>query len=120
MKKITSEDERTKIRVYQREYDAKHESSRKYWFQRKYGVSLMERDNMIQNQDNTCKICKAQFDNTRNSKSWNRPCIDHNHTTGQVRAVLCNNCNNLLGYADENIETLQAAITYLQNYLIPV
>ena len=41
------------------------------------------------------------------------PSIDHDHTTGEVRGLLCNKCNCFIGLADENIDVLTSAIAYL-------
>jgi hypothetical protein len=40
--------------------------------------------------------------------------VDHCHSSGKVRGVLCNPCNNVLGTAKDNIDILKAAITYLE------
>jgi hypothetical protein len=47
-------------------------------------------------------------------KNSKRLGIDHDHTTGQVRGLLCDNCNPALGSFKDNIETLQKAIDYLK------
>ena len=39
--------------------------------------------------------------------------IDHNHTTGKVRGILCNGCNSSLGMLKENPEIINQAIAYL-------
>lgn len=62
---------------------------------------------MVREQDNLCGICKSVM---------SRPCIDHNHTTGEVRKLLCVPCNSLIGNAYEDIEILRSAIKYLQEY----
>jgi hypothetical protein len=41
--------------------------------------------------------------------------VDHCHSTGKVRGVLCNPCNTTLGHAKDNIAILEAAIEYLKN-----
>ena len=55
-----------------------------------------------------CNICNAEL----NKKS----CIDHNHITMQVRGVLCNNCNVIIGLAKEDKKILKNIIKYLKKY----
>jgi len=40
-------------------------------------------------------------------------CVDHDHSTSKIRGILCRKCNLLLGHAEDNIEVLKSAITYL-------
>ena len=70
----------------------------------KYGVSY---NDLFVQQGGTCKICQKKFDQL---------CIDHDHNTEQVRALLCHNCNVMLGHSLENISTLANAITYLNEH----
>jgi hypothetical protein len=55
---------------------------------------------------NSCQICGKK------RGSINLP-IDHCHTTGKIRGVLCNKCNFGLGYFDDSVEKLNMAIEYL-------
>lgn len=56
-----------------------------------------------------CAICREGI--TFDSKTH----VDHDHSTGRFRGMLCHYCNLLLGHAGDNSETLQAAIRYLEN-----
>lgn len=43
-------------------------------------------------------------------------CVDHDHKTGVVRALLCGHCNLMLGHAREDIGVLNSAISYLERH----
>jgi hypothetical protein len=57
-----------------------------------------------------CMICDAP------RKANKMLCIDHCHTTGRIRGVLCDDCNIALGKFKDNIETLKSAINYLEEH----
>lgn len=57
-----------------------------------------------------CGICGRK--NVDNPKKWH---ADHDHSTGEVRGVLCFKCNALLGHASDDIVVLGAAIAYLKS-----
>ena len=80
---------------------------------KKYGIKNMsyERyEEMLEQQNHSCKICEVH-----ESKIKRKLAVDHNHTTGEIRGLLCDKCNNLLGKVKENISILESAIEYLQN-----
>jgi len=54
-----------------------------------------------------CQICQVPL---------TKKCIDHCHTTGKIRGVLCNNCNCALGLVKDNTDTLKTMINYLENH----
>lgn len=83
-------------------------------FRRKYGLTPQDRQEMIDVQGNACAICGSQFENDKKNKK--DPCIDHNHTTGKLRGMLCRRCNLLLGYAKDSQDVLSKAISYLKQY----
>lgn len=74
-----------------------------------YGLSQEDYLSKINDQKNLCAICK-----TKNVGKV--LCVDHDHKTGKVRGLLCTNCNVGLGNLKDNIQILQSAIEYLQNY----
>lgn len=65
---------------------------------------------MLNSQNHTCAICK-RHDSKRALH------IDHCHKTGNVRGLLCHNCNLTLGRMDESIENLISAAEYLKKHL---
>ena len=74
-----------------------------------YGITLEDKERMLIEQDNACKICGTTF----GQEKKNLPHIDHDHGTGKVRGLLCDYCNRGLGAFRDNIAYLKHAITYL-------
>jgi len=70
----------------------------------RYGISLSEYKIMVSLQNSKCKICNIECD---------KLCIDHCHTTGEIRGLLCKKCNSALGFFDDNLDNLTNAIKYL-------
>lgn len=69
----------------------------------KYGLSNYQYKKMKKQQENRCKIClKNRF-----------LVIDHNHTTGKVRGLLCYKCNLGLGLFNESLCLFFRSILYL-------
>jgi len=78
-----------------------------------YGISIEEYNNLLKIQENKCIICKRHKDDLTKSL-----CVDHDHATGRVRGLLCDDCNNALGRFKDSIENLKQAINYLQGELL--
>lgn len=77
---------------------------------RKYGISLDEYDRMLEEQGNECAVCdRTPEDNGR------RLAVDHNHSTGEVRGLLCDQCNVALGKLQDSPALLRNALAYLEN-----
>ena len=79
-------------------------------YRRKYGITLKDYELMAKNQNNTCAICNRSHPGTRIKRFH----VDHNHITGIVRGLLCENCNRALGQFQDNPVFLKAAIIYLE------
>lgn len=82
--------------------------------QRVYGLSHDEYTAMVEVQDGRCAICRQEP--VRKSQYGTRyPLhVDHDHTTGQVRGLLCFSCNAGLGKFRDDPERLRAAASYLE------
>ena len=77
--------------------------------QRKYGITLEDYDRMLEDQGGCCKICGTDEPGGGNGRFH----VDHNHSTGKVRGILCNSCNTGLGRFKDSPEVLLKAATYL-------
>jgi hypothetical protein len=76
--------------------------------EREFGLTHDEFLALLDVQAGVCAICGNGNDGPRQLS------IDHDHATGQVRGLLCDRCNPMLGYARDNIAVLEAAIEYLK------
>lgn len=71
----------------------------------RYGITPEQFEAMKFKQHNSCRICLTPF---------GRVCIDHNHETGEVRALLCTKCNAALGMVNDKEFNLARLIAYLK------
>ena len=78
--------------------------------ERKYGISRDDFIAMLNEQGNACAICRSP---QHGGKNWH---VDHDHTTGINRGILCSGCNLGIGGMRDNPETLIAAAAYLRKY----
>jgi hypothetical protein len=76
-------------------------------FQKAYGISLDDYEEMLAAQGNACAICREVCVTGR------ALAVDHDHETGQVRGLLCANCNRAIGMFQDDPDRLLDAATYL-------
>lgn len=79
--------------------------------ERTFGITLEERDELIEFQGGGC-ICMEWTGYNGNSRSLS---TDHDHKTGEVRGALCKHCNDLLGRIRDNPAYFRRMIAYLEN-----
>ena len=84
--------------------------AREYRIRKMYGVEPEHYKLMHDRVGGKCELCGIE----EKHAAKGRLCIDHNHQTGEVRGLLCSNCNAGLGGLGDNIERLKKAITYLE------
>tara|TARA_R110000744_G_scaffold176069_1_gene294952 strand:- start:35 stop:466 length:432 start_codon:yes stop_codon:yes gene_type:complete len=92
-------------------------SSRERSLKCKYGISLRDYEEMLESQGKSCACCGATENHTSGSsrEGWNFA-VDHCHTTGVVRGLLCNQCNRAIGMLGDTVEGIQKAIDYLNTH----
>lgn len=71
-----------------------------------HGITVERYEELLQQQDGACAICKGT--------TGKNLAVDHCHTTGRIRGLLCTRCNPGLGYFCDDISLLSAAIEYLE------
>lgn len=98
-----------------REYNKKNPDARRNVdFKRKFGITVDEYNDLLMKQEGVCGICKnPETALDHRTKQIRNMAVDHCHTTGKVRGLLCSKCNTALGSFKDNVEYLKAAITYL-------
>lgn len=81
-----------------------------------FGITAEEYDRMFRAQNSVCAICCEPETETRHGKV-RRLCVDHDHKTKRVRALLCSACNLALGYLKDNPLIAHAAQLYLEAHV---
>jgi hypothetical protein len=82
---------------------------REHKLKNRYGMTLEDYDNMLLAQGGACAMCPT-------IPQERKLFVDHNHDTGEVRALLCLPCNTMLGMAGDSVDRLQAGIDYLKEH----
>jgi hypothetical protein len=77
----------------------------------RYGITPDEFQAMLASQNGLCAICLG-----KNQDEGEMLCVDHNHSTEAIRALLCRRCNFGIGYFRDDPEMLVAAIQYLETH----
>jgi hypothetical protein len=102
--------------AYSRVYRAKTPSQQKARALRNsFDLSLSEYQRMHEEQNGKCAICNQPETQMRLGK-LKMLSVDHNHTTGKVRSLLCSDCNIAIGKAKEDRNILLSAIQYLDKH----
>jgi len=101
--KVGNERNKEKIKLW-RQNRPEYDKMRRY---AKYGISLDEFTIMVNKQGGKCAICENSCENLT---------VDHDHATGQVRDLLCGNCNSGLGMFKDDKKRLASAMLYLEKH----
>lgn len=90
---------------YTRRFDMGGEHAKRL---RKFGLTLSDYEFMAEFQNHACGICK-----TPQSKLQRKLAVDHCHSTGRIRGLLCSNCNTALGLLRDNPESIRRAARWI-------
>ncbi len=75
---------------------------------KRYGLTVSVYQEMKERQGNACSICRDPFSG--------KVFVDHDHATGNVRALLCPTCNAGLGQFYDSPNLLKAAASYIETF----
>jgi len=103
-----------RARLYKRT-DRYQRWRRNHDFKKKFSITLDDYDKMFEAQNGVCAICSEPETFIMKGRTHSLA-VDHCHSTGKVRGLLCRQCNQMLGYAKDKIEILNKAIEYLKKY----
>lgn len=80
-------------------------------YKAKYGITLDDYEELLKDQNKECYICKKK------EIQGNKPLyVDHCHVTGNIRKLLCQQCNSGLGMFKDNPELLIKAADYIKEH----
>ena len=120
------EKNKEKCRLANKEYKGRNpdkvKECRRLWWHKnrdklaatKYGLTLEQYQQLVQDTNGICPICGVDL--VFDSRCHGRACLDHDHSNGQIRGIICNRCNMLLGKAQDSVTILANAIKYLERY----
>ncbi len=75
---------------------------------KKFNITEIQYNQMSNDQGHVCYICQST------DSFSSRLAVDHCHSNGHVRGLLCRNCNRALGQFQDNVDFLERAIVYLK------
>ena len=94
---------------YRRESPTTPRNRKAEKLQLRYGLTYEQWEKMRVNEGHSCMICGITEAETNRKLD-----VDHCHSSGKVRGILCNPCNNMIGNAKDNVAALRAAADYLE------
>jgi hypothetical protein len=117
--KRTSDDpEKIKERLNrnQRNYITKNrDKQRAAHIKRTYGINWEDYLQLFAKQVGECCICRVKLSTHQQEDNPHEIAhIDHCHTTGKIRGLLCNKCNSAIGYFNDSALLCKLASQYLE------
>jgi len=106
----TDEKYRKKILESRKEYNRRKPEIKLAQHLREFGLTIEDYSNMAKDQDGKCAICGSAIGDSAGRRLY----VDHNHSTGKVRGLLCSSCNFGIGNFKDSVELLRSAIKYLE------
>lgn len=95
--------------------NANPRAARSIDLKKRFGITLDEYEILLERQQNVCKLCQQpERAIDRFSGMPRNLAVDHCHTTGKIRGLLCTHCNTALGLFQEDPELMIKAAEYVK------
>lgn len=88
-------------------------AAKKRRYMREYGISYDTFLSMFEQQEGLCACCSRHMVLESSARDVTCACVDHDHKTGQVRGLLCRQCNAAIGILGDSASRLRSAASYL-------
>lgn len=99
--------------AYRKDYRITNSELIKGFMLKRYGINFADYQRLHDAQAGLCAICEKPESSVQNGKArW--LAVDHCHTTGAVRGLLCMNCNSTIGRLGDDPAMLDRAAAYLR------
>lgn len=87
------------------------------YYKKRFGISFSEVKSMLAIQNGCCANIGCGCEIAIHPKDeQKKACVDHCHTTGKVRAMLCVKCNTLLGHVENTKTVVFGLLDYLNKH----
>lgn len=119
--RVACDDCRAKGREVQRRRSGKHAEYMKQWranggwrkqldadLRRGFGITADDYERMLAEQGGVCALC------FKDNVDGRRLAVDHDHTTGKVRGLLCSPCNRAIGFFGDDPRVMERAAIYVE------
>ena len=91
---------------YHKNRERRRKTSYKYVLRTSYGMTVEDYNSMCEQQNNKCLLCEEE----------KKLVVDHCHSSGKVRGLLCGTCNTGLGSMKDSVSILGRAIEYIKTH----
>jgi len=102
--------------LYRLAHPERNKNTYRWKLKWKYGLTQAEYDAMLAEQGGVCAICKRSETKISINGTIQGLCVDHNHETGKVRALLCDECNKHPARIEYPPAAEKPFMDYLQRY----
>jgi len=107
--------DRKKFNQYMSEWKSNNlDKVRQYKWKERYGITPEQYNEMLISQGGVCVICEQEETAQHNtSNRVQKLAVDHDHVTGKIRGLLCQDCNRGIAKFHDNVPRMKNAIKYL-------